>query len=475
VSEDRKPQAPTQKPWGDQELPDARGAVDPYTTADYLIGIDAYKASATAYKKNAATMQNYRDLPLDGLSHPDDITDTSIDHMANNLVFLHDEMVKRFGQRMVNRARLWHNGINKIAKQWAGQVGFEMRQVAAAMANISPQKDWSQIVSLANRMMSISRNQQETTATPEMMDWLQKYSAQKHAEASKLSKKTGRSSQAKQDGVDQLNEVINVISRPGVRFGDINDPYTRAVWLRAYDEAHNPREYVLVSPEGEFGEPVLTDKNVPCSVTWGSFAEIQKAMEALEGKGDLPSVSRSLGENHMVRSLYNNIVSPASMFGDTMIDTYAVAAAHMMPFAGEDPEVKMGLGVAGSSSSHTGCKGAYGIYHEAYQKATRRINARDPSYQLLPHELQSITSEGLRGLFNPKRKRDDVLVNDIRLLWNNYRFGKATADETRAAVVIRAGGMDAPKWWTKPLVHKALDALARIRSWLRHGQEHQLR
>ncbi|HXI58293.1 MAG TPA: hypothetical protein VNO55_19635, partial [Polyangia bacterium] len=148
-----------------------------------------------------------------------------------------------------------------------------------------------------------------------------------------------------------------------------------------------------------------------------------------------------MGANHKVRNFYNNIISPNSLNGDVTIDTHAIAAAHLRPLAGGDNEVKIGLGLSpGSGNAATGSKGLYGAYAEAYRQAAARLG-------ILPRELQSITWEGVRGLYSDVQKRNKPFTDTINGFWNQHGNGEISANDARDASVRAAGGIDPPEWW----------------------------
>lgn len=419
-------------------IPTAKAALsgdapDPHTTADLNIGIDAAKASDPAYANNAAELGYYPDLPIKGLRNPDKVTDAAVGHMADNLVWLHDQMRDQFGQDLVARTANWYDGANTVATNLADANGYSTRQVAGAIANLSPQKDWYQNGDLARRMIDIVRNKSDTSLTPEMNDWATNYLSTAADNADTPSK---------QAAVGNLQMSLSSLQR-GPTLGEINDPDTRALFVRAYDEAHNSRDYPMITPEGDFGDTMTNADGSPRQIAWGSFTEIKKALSALDGPDDLASISASLGGNHKVRSFYNNIISPDSSVGDTTIDTHAIAAAHLRPLGGGDQVVANGLGLGGSSDATTGSRGMYGLYHEAYRQAADRLG-------LLPRQMQSIAWEGVRGLFSPEQKRDNGFYNQNYDIWQGFRNGQYSADEARNAVLDQAGGINPPSWWTPP-------------------------
>ena len=274
--------------------------------------------------------------------------------------------------------------------------------------------------------------------------------AQKTAEIAKdRSKGKDKTADGKQANLDDLQMTLSSLQRGQQSLGDINNPDARAVFVRAYDEAHHSKDYPIVTPEGDFGDTMTNDDGSPQKIAWGSFKEIQKAIAALDTT-DPANLSRLLGANHKVRSFYNNIISPNSQFDDTTIDTHAINAAHLRPMGGSHPVVNFGLGMGGSSSNATGAKGGYGIYHEAYRQAAERLSQRPGRPVMLPRQLQSIAWEAVRGLFTPEQKRDKGLVADVDGIWKQARDGQISADQARNMIRDRANGIEPPSWHVPP-------------------------
>lgn len=430
--------------------------IDPHTTSGFRINIDTARAAPDTFARNAMNLRDgdFPDLPVKGLRNPDSIANTAMSHMADNLVWLHDQMRDTYGQDTVDRAANWYDGAHQIALRLADQTGYSPRQVATVMAALSPQKDWFQNADMADRLIDIVKNQGQAAFSPEMRQWGQDYVAQKQAEIAKDRAK-GKDSTAdgKAAALGDLQMRLNSF-RDGQTLGEINDPETRAVFARAYDEAHHARSYPIITPEGNFGPVATNDDGSPSSIGWGSFKEIGKALDALS-TDDPAQLSLLLGGNHKVRSFFNNIISPNSQFDDTTIDTHAINAAHLRPMGGSHPVVSFGLGTGGGSSSNaTGSKGGYGLYHEAYRQATdvlnqRRLDSGLPG-DLLPRQLQSITWEAVRGLFTPEQKRDPALVADVNGIWRQARNGQITADDARSLILNRVNRIEPPDWYKPP-------------------------
>jgi hypothetical protein len=229
----------------------------------------------------------------------------------------------------------------------------------------------------------------------------------------------------------------------GKRYEDLQSPAEKALWLRTYDQAFNPPDHRIVTPEGDFADVRLTQSGKPYRVAWGSLNEIGKAVSILDNPS-LENISTMLGGQHKVRNFYNNIYAPADPRGHVTIDTHAVAAGLLRPLSGNSKEVlhNFGSGVVGErgpvNSSVSGAQGTYGLYAEAYRRAAAERG-------VLPREMQSITWEAVRGLFPDtfKTAQNSQLIDNI---WLQYRKGKLSLEEARNGVIRAAGGINPPEW-----------------------------
>jgi hypothetical protein len=231
----------------------------------------------------------------------------------------------------------------------------------------------------------------------------------------------------------------------GKALDEITDPGLKAMWLRTYDQAYNPREHQIVTPEGDFaGLRMNADGKTPTKTGWGSLNEIGKAIVILEDPSKA-SISNNLGAMHKVRNFYNNIYAPNDPSGAVTIDTHAVAAGLLRPLSGNSREVlhNFGSGITGEggpkNSSITGVQGTYGLYAEAYRRAAQERG-------VLPREMQSITWEAVRGLFPDTFKSQAKNVDQVDGIWLKYRKGQLSLDEARNEVFNAAGGINPPEW-----------------------------
>lgn len=330
------------------------------------------------------------------------------DFVVDNLLYLHDSMAPE----LRDRAQKWYDGARVITERWSEKYGVKREAVAAVLASLSPQTDWFRNVSQAQRVIEVFKNQQNTAMTPQMEGWLINYYA----------------------GDGDGAKIVDAMR--GKRFADLTT-YEKAVWTRAFDQNHNDRKYNILTPEGEFATLVTNKDGSPATLAWGNFNTIANAISVLENPSRM-TISERLGGEHKVRSFYNNILLPMlRSYGDVTIDTHAVAAALLRPLAGADTEVTHNLG-AGISSSVSGASGIYGIYADAYRIAAEMRG-------ILPRQMQSITWEAVRGLFEAtwKTQANKALVNSI---WNEYKSGKISKDEARSQITKAAGGITTPDW-----------------------------
>lgn len=394
-------------------LPTAKKATEDPLASRLVIDLQAAKADPKAFDTNMSLVQQYPNFTSKA-RNPDGQAEDFITHVKDNLLYLYDQVPEQTRQR----SKLWYDGARNIVDRWGNEYGAPDQALSGVLAVLSPQKDWFMNVSLGQRVLDIATKQREFRWAPEM-----------DATASRIF------------GKPQYEPLLNAVR--GKTYAELDGPVEKALWLRTYDEAFNPREHRIVMPEGDFGDIRLTQSGNPYKVGWGSLNEIGKAISILENPS-VENISSMLGDAHKVRNFYNNIYAPGDPAGHVTIDTHAVAAGLLRPLSGGSREVmhNFGGGLVGergsASSSITGSRGTYGLYAEAYRRAAAERG-------VLPREMQSITWEAVRGLFPDtfKTEKNAQLIDGI---WVKYRKGQLTLDEARDEVVKAAGGIDAPEW-----------------------------
>lgn len=358
--------------------------------------------------KNAAILRSLPNMRPTKARKPAKVVEQFVEHVVDNLLFLHDLMPAE--QR--DRAKLWYDGGRKMAEAWANRYGISEMQAAAAIAVLSPQNDWFQNVSAAERTADILFGMRD-------FQWDDAMSV----EADRI---LGGKTDPKME-LARGKKLSELLDRPDLA----------ARWVRVFDQTHNSRAFNVLTPEGGAAGLRTTASGNPATMAWKTYDNIAAAISIyLDGRAE--NVFHQLGREHKVRNFYNNIFDPKSEMGFATIDTHAVAAALLRPLAGGDLEVLQNFGGAGSaSSSITGLSGTYPIYLEAYRRAAE---ARG----LLPREMQSITWEAVRGLFEGPRK--NAMKAPANAIWERYKAGEIDQAQAQAEIVKLAGHITPPTW-----------------------------
>lgn len=407
------PRSPTAKKATEDSLGDTRLQPD----------LETAKRDPEAFSHNIELMVQYPNFEgLQGTA--DDKAEVIIKHAVDNLLWLHDHWKSEYR----NRSKLWYVGGNRISHRWADQFNVTPEQVAAVIAATSPQKDWFQNVSLAERIL-------EAVVYNSEVKWDSKMS----------------------DLVRTRDWGPKAVPDPSVYEGkSLRDLFSQgtpgalldmSIWIRAWDEANNPQVARVITPEGGFADRFDAGKTgKPVALRWQSFPTIVKTLQVLMNP-DRAALSEIIGANHKVRSFYNNIIAPYAG-EDVTIDTHAVAAALLRPLGSSDTEVfhNFGSGVPGSpgpkNSAITGLYGTYAIYAEAYRRAAAERG-------ILPREMQSITWEAVRGLFRPEQKNERIKAAADQL-WRSAAQGEISAEQARQQIEQLVGGIADPAWVRSP-------------------------
>ena len=411
-------------------LPTAARATEDPMTGELIIGYDELRADPKVFEPNVNIVRDYPNMRPRPDATTDEVAEDFITHVKDNLIYLHDQVP----EATRTRSQLWYDGARNIADRWSREYGSPDTSIAGALAALSPQKDWYQNVSLAQRVLDVAARQQDFRMSNEMRGL---FFTLRDAKGNPV--------------FDKPKYVPLLESIDGKAYSEIvdDDPAVqntlRALFTRLYDQTYNTPEYKIVSPEGDFLDVATNANGSPSRVGWGSLNEIGKAIGSIEANGVVSTISRLMGERHKVRNFYNNIYDPNSPYGDVTIDTHAVAAGLLRPLSGNSLEVDHnfkntsvpGRGTT-KGSAISGVSGNYGLYAEAYRRAAEERG-------ILPRQMQSITWEAVRGLF-PDTFKTEANANMIDAIWNRYRSGEIEIDEARRMVNEAAGGINPPTW-----------------------------
>ena len=407
-------------------LPTAARATEDPMTGELIIGYDELRADPKVFEPNVNIVRDYPNMRPQPDATTDETAEQFIGHVKDNLLYLHDQVP----EATRTRSQLWYDGARNITDRWSQEYGVADTGVAGALAALSPQKDWYQNVSLAQRVLDVAR---PTSGTPTQF-------------APEMEETFRSIASLNKPKYEPLLDAIR-----GKSYDQITDPdpavqnALRALFVRLHDQTYTSPEYRIVGPEGDFLDIATNADGSPSRVGWGSLNEIGKAIGSIEANGVVSTISRLMGERHKVRNFYNNIYDPNSPYGDVTIDTHAVAAGLLRPLSGNSLEVDHnfkntsvpGRGTT-KGSAISGVSGNYGLYAEAYRRAAEERG-------ILPRQMQSITWEAVRGLF-PDTFKTEANANMIDAIWNRYRSGEIEIDEARRMVNEAAGGINPPTW-----------------------------
>lgn len=388
-------------------FPTAKSSQENPILNNLIIDVDSMLASGDKQvARNAELLRGYN-TPISS-RRPDNVFNDFRDRVSDNLLWMFDQIP----EEVRDQSKLWYDGANKLANQFASEYKASPNAVAGVMAALSPQKDWYMNVSLAERLIDVVKTKKDFGVNDDIKNTFKRiYGDEKYAK-----------------------DIKAVESKPWEELTDVQ----KAMYVRGFDETYNNRAHRIVSADGQFMDFAKTAKGEDKKTGWGSNTEIAKAISVLENPTQ-ENISKQMGGMHKVRNFYNNIIDPNAKFGDVTIDTHAVAAGLVEPFSGKSIPVAHNFGTGSASSASTGAKGTYGVYADAYRQAAEQAG-------VLPREMQSITWEGVRGLFPAgfKSEKNVKAVNDVMAL---QKAGKISLEEARNRIVDMAGGIDNPSWY----------------------------
>lgn len=399
-----------------QRKPTGMKAPEDALNGNLIIGMDAIKKADAAKPgfaaKLATTVANYPGFqitPEEAAADPMGTLTKFVDHIADNLEWLHNQIP----ENIRGISKLWYDSAHELTKRFAKEYGVTHEQMAGAVAALSPQNEWNNNIEVAKRVADTLKTKRNFAWSPEM-----------ETTAARIGAKS-----------ENLSKILAEIR--GKTLGQLDDTYDKAAWIRVYDESHNGRTMPNYAPDGSIrGVARNPVSNSPTQSHWNSTDGIAKAVSILED-GSKENIHTNLGDMHKIRNFYNNIIDPWSKSGDVTIDTHAVGAGHLRPMGGSTEEVLHNFGGAAKDANH-GVNGTYGLYAEAYRQAAAKLG-------ILPRELQSITWEGIRALYESRAKTPE-LKSAISQVWKDYKNGAIDLNDARSSIVKAAGGFKNPKW-----------------------------
>ncbi len=215
--------------------------VDTLIVSDY----DGFVNGGEQFDKIATTISTYNNLTKNEKRRsPQARAEALIQHAVDNLLHIYDQVP----QDIRDTSKLWYVGANKIANQFAEQYNITLSQASAAIANLSPQKDWYMNASLAERAIDVYANHRTEPWNDAM---------EAKALALFINKKD-LSDKAKKANPIILNNIrgksLQDLIDEGASLAELG------MWTRTWDQVNNNTKYRLVSPDGTLLDFVKTDK-----------------------------------------------------------------------------------------------------------------------------------------------------------------------------------------------------------------------
>ena len=422
----------------DTRLPAEVGKDDTLKTGAMVSDGDSLMGNPNMYDNLVMMTDHYPGLKRLYSDDVAEIRGNITNRMTDNIVSLYD-MSDKLG--IAKDSANWYVGANRIANGLSTRFGISDTKSAGVLAVMSPQKDWFQNVGLGERIIK-----HHTELGPNA-PWTPEMEAMTVTVPPSRKGKGKSNNTAWQDGKN--GAILDAIK--GKAWGQLETPMEKALWLRAYDEAHFGKNFREISPDGDIlGYDIKKDGN-PSAIAHQGFGDIAKAVRILEGEGTLTSISPELGGNHKVRNFFNNILNPDSP-NDVTVDTHQIAAGLFRPLGSSAVEVHHGLNGANikgnparwsnEGKAETGMAGSYGLYFDATTDAASLRGT-------LPREMQSISWEQLRTLFPNSLKQDKDFVSQTEGIWRAVDSGTLSSIGAREAIIKLAqskGAGGVPAW-----------------------------
>lgn len=320
----------------------------------------------------------------------------SMEVAKGNIRFIFDMVA----EPMKNLSKLWYDGANITANNMAEEYGISLEQSAGMIASLSPQMPWMSNLHLAQSVMQVLQ-EGKAVFTQEIIDNYIKNSA-KYPE--------------------QRNDIPRVKSLIGTNISDLSD-YDAALLIRNYYDLYMNRYAPIRIPSG-----VIVGAESGFS-SFNTYPFIQKAVSIFRD-GSSENISAQLGGANKIRNFYNNISNPNDGVSITN-DTHAMAVAYMLPLSSASSEVRFG-------------PGEYAFFADAYRSVAEEVG-------MLPREVQSITWEGIRGLYTEAFKTGKNSKKPYEIM-KRYNAGEITIDQARNEILQIKGIGDANKTeWSEHL------------------------
>lgn len=367
---------------------------------------EALRADPKAFAKNMSMLAEEPFMHGVDASDPEAVYRTATRRGADNLKFIADELVD---PSVADAAQEWYPVAHKIANRAADRNGLPREAGYGIAAVTSPQTPWDINVARLDRLMDMHGNGfavHPDRAAAYVRNRLER-------------KSPGAIAAMGEDYARRMAETP---------MQDLTDPFDRYSRVVLADAAQNDPAVRRVLLSGDYGDP-FTD------ITWGNGDIVNKALNIADNP-HMDNISAQMLGGGKVPSFYDNIAAPFDTNDVSTIDTHSAGAASLYPGGGNDSIVyrAMGLGGPGKGAppgaadvARTGSKGLYGPLSDMHTLAGREMG-------VLPRGVQSITWEGVRGLWGQEGKTP-ALKRAVEDIWRS----SSSPDEARFRVADLLG------------------------------------
>ena len=171
---------------------------------------------------------------------------------------------------------VWYDGARALVDDRVKLFDYSDASVAGVYAALSPTKDWDQNVQLADRVMETYKHKQDFAWDDAMTE-------------------TGKDIWKGKTKVALKHQAV-VAKIKGKTLAECTDTEQKAIWIRTYDQAHNPQVYKEVLPNGALGRIKRNEDEfgTPAKLVWQSVSSVKAAVQVLEANGDRDKINDAI-------------------------------------------------------------------------------------------------------------------------------------------------------------------------------------
>lgn len=349
------------------------------------------------------------------------------------------EIAHQIGDDTAAAHASWYPWVNKYTQSLSEYTGLDHNGIMAAAAVLSPSADWANNVAWAKTTAEFVANEKNIVVQKEWIaeGYTAALSSWKIAKAG--AEAEGRVYSTPKPTLDSVKDLV------GKRVSDLS-PTEAATVLRGAHEAfgkaiHQMGDYPGLGKSSSIATPQ-------------SIQNFAKAISVLRDPSP-ENISDQLGNNHKVRSFYENMRDPLDNKNqEVTVDSHHIGLANGIPITGGNPMIPAGKAgnkkdkplikfiYDGPKVAATGLVGTYALVVEATRRATERINKKHGT-DYRPNQIQSITWETWRGI-NPSRSRTAARTARIAAARQAFaKSGGSARDRALMKATIEDARLDA--------------------------------